>query len=470
MITNDEIRALLNDIESDRVERTTSTTNTDKFCEAVCAFANDLPNHRQPGYLFIGVNDDGEIQGADITDRFLQYLSDFRTSGNILPQPTLIVEKREFPEGAIAMVVVHPSNYPPVRYKGRTWIRIGPRKGYANEAEERLLIERRVAHATTFDARPCFDASLDDLLLDIFKNQYLTQAVNADELNADFRNVEEQLASLRLFDPINKKPTNAAVLLFGKNPERFLSGAYIQYVRFAGKDNSAEIAREFKFTGPLVRVLEKLDNFVETSIVNKKPVSVSALREVTVVDYPYLSIRELLMNAVMHREYETNTFVKFYEYNDRIEIINPGGLYGLARPENFPRVNDYRNPVIAEAMKILGYVNRFNRGIARVQTELRANKNNVEFNVNNITTFEVVVGIAPNVKVPINEPKLNLPTMQQKIVDLMTANNKVTISIISKELGISNVATSVHVNRLKKKGVIKRIGSKRYGEWQVVTD
>ena len=59
-MTIDEIRALLNDLESDRVERTISTTNTDKFGQAICAFANDLPDHRLPGYLFLGVNDDGE--------------------------------------------------------------------------------------------------------------------------------------------------------------------------------------------------------------------------------------------------------------------------------------------------------------------------------------------------------------------------------------------------------------------------
>ena len=55
----DEIRALLNDLENDRVERTISTTNTDKFGQAICAFANDLPNSRKKGYLLIGANDDG---------------------------------------------------------------------------------------------------------------------------------------------------------------------------------------------------------------------------------------------------------------------------------------------------------------------------------------------------------------------------------------------------------------------------
>jgi len=58
----EDIRALLNDLENDRVERTISTTNTDKFGQAICAFANDLPNHQQLGYLFLGVKDDGTVQ------------------------------------------------------------------------------------------------------------------------------------------------------------------------------------------------------------------------------------------------------------------------------------------------------------------------------------------------------------------------------------------------------------------------
>ena len=71
-MTKDEIRALLNDLESDNVERTISTTNTDKFGQAICAFANDLPDHRKPGYLFLGVKDDGTILGLDVTDDLLK--------------------------------------------------------------------------------------------------------------------------------------------------------------------------------------------------------------------------------------------------------------------------------------------------------------------------------------------------------------------------------------------------------------
>ena len=81
------------------------------------------------------------------------------------------------------------------------------------------------------------------------------------------------------------------------------------------------------------------------------------------------------MNAICHRDYQSNGPIQFYQYDDRIEIMNHGGLYGRANVQNFPNVNDYRNIVLAEAMKVLGFVNRHSRGVLRVQKELMANEN-----------------------------------------------------------------------------------------------
>ena len=101
------------------------------------------------------------------------------------------------------------------------------------------------------------------------------------------------------------------------------------------------------------------------------------------------------MNALMHRDYQGNAPVKFYQYRDRLEIVNHGGLYGRARPENFPNVSDYRNPVVAEAMRVLGYVNRYNRGIATLQRELAANGNGpARFSFRLLTAFEAVVSLS----------------------------------------------------------------------------
>jgi len=131
------------------------------------------------------------------------------------------------------------------------------------------------------------------------------------------------------------------------------------------------------------------------SVIKKKPVFVSILREEMVSNYPYQAIRELLLNACMHRDMQSNTPLRFYEFASHLEILNAGGLYGNARPENFPSVNDYRNPLVASAMKTLGYVNMFNRGVGQVQTDLKENGNQpAEFNVNLITAFKVDVKVS----------------------------------------------------------------------------
>lgn len=375
MIPNDEIRPLLTDLESDRVERTISTTNTDKFGQVICAFANDLPNNRKPGYLFLGVNDDGSIHQIDVTDELLKNVAAIRTDGNIQPQPSMVVEKISFPEGDIVAVEVQPHVFPPVRYKGRVWVRVGPRKGIASEADERMLMEKRNSNVLTFDATPYFNATLDDLDLNLFRYQYLPKTMPEEELINDKRDVKYQLSSLGFYDTRYDCPTNAGVLLFAKNLRRLFPGAYIQYVRYKGKTRAGEILMEHEFKENLCVSLQELDTFIKTTIINRRPIPVSALREESVIDYPYWATRELLMNAICHRDYSSNGPIQFYQYDDRIEILNHGGLYGRATIENFPNVNDYRNLVVAEAMKVLGFVNRQSRGVIRVKEDLERNEN-----------------------------------------------------------------------------------------------
>lgn len=100
----------------------------------------------------MGVADDGTVKGLNVTDELLKNVAAIRTDGNIQPQPTMVVEKITMEDGDIVMVKVEPSVFPPVRYKGRIWIRIGPRKGVANEEDERILMEKRRANVVSFDA------------------------------------------------------------------------------------------------------------------------------------------------------------------------------------------------------------------------------------------------------------------------------------------------------------------------------
>lgn len=391
-MTKEELSALLSTSESSRIERTTSTKDMDKFQEAICAFSNDMSGSREKGFLLIGVDDKGKIDGLKATDELMTRISGIRSSGNILPLPVMATEKVETEEGDVVVVSVTPSTSTPVRYHGRVFIRIGPRKDIASAEEERILAERSSAFLSTFDMNPCNEATLDDLDLDMVKRLYLPQAIEPETLESDTRSLTEQMASLRLYNKKHACPTVAAVVLFGKDPRHFIPGCYIQYVRFSGTTKAGEILNEKEFKGGLFAMLPRLEAFVQDSVVTSKPVEASLLRERTVSNYPGLALRELLMNACMHRTYESNTPIRFYQYDDRIEIMNAGGLYGEARPENFPNVNAYRNPVIAEAMKVMKYVNMFNRGISRVQEYLSANNSlPARFDVAKLTVFEVTI-------------------------------------------------------------------------------
>ena len=167
--------------------------------------------------------------------------------------------------------------------------------------------KRRTALQRTFDVRPCQGCTLDDLVLDLFSVTYLPAAVEREVIAENQRSIPEQMASLRFYDLADDCPTNAAVLLFAKDPRGWIAGSYVQFVRWAGTTMADDPISERAFSGDLVSVLREVDT--------------------------------------------------------------------LASPENFPRQTDYRNPVIAEAMATLGYVNHFGRGVIRAQEALRRNGN-----------------------------------------------------------------------------------------------
>jgi ATP-dependent DNA helicase RecG len=122
-----ELAALLHDLESKRVERKSSLGQKDKILKTLCAFANDLPGEGQLGIVFVGVEDDGRCSGLTVTDAVLKELSDLRSDGAILPFPMLRVEKRRLAGGEVAVITVTPSDSPPVRLRGRSHVRVGQR-------------------------------------------------------------------------------------------------------------------------------------------------------------------------------------------------------------------------------------------------------------------------------------------------------------------------------------------------------
>ena len=271
--------------------------------------------------------------------------------------------------------------------------------------------------------------------------------------------------------------------------------------------------------GQLSKILPELDIFIKTTIAKLRPRPVSALREEQVVDYPNWAIREFLMNAICHRDYSTNGPIQFYQYDDRIEIMNHGGLYGRANEQNFPNVNDYRNIVVAEAMKVLGFVNRHSRGVLRVQKDLKANENGeaiYDFGYQTAVMVreyksplgermitaaiangllmeddkqvsqkqsDLTISEGDNTQKPSNltenderksQNQTNLafsefPTMIVKnVYKAIKMNRKAKYSWLADNLGVSERTIQRAIDDLKKLGYISSEHSKFKGEWQLL--
>lgn len=397
-LTSGQLLQLLNDIESDRAERkeTFKGDVPKKARQAVCAFANDLSGHNQPGVLFIGAKDNGQPSHLAITDQLLLSLADMKTDGNILPLPVLSVEKRSLNGSDMAVVTVMPSDMPPVKYEGRIWIRTGPRRSIANAQEERILNEKRRYKNLPFDIYPVPIAKLTDLSRLIFENEYLPQAFAEDVLENNNRSYEERLSSCRMIvSPKETTPTVTGLLAIGKNPQDFLPGAYIQFLAINGTELADPVIDEAEIGGGLVEILRRTEEKLQAH--NRRTVDISSQPTHQIaMPYPQVALQQILYNAVLHRTYEgTNAPIRVYWFNDRIEINSPGGPYGNVTSENFgqPGVTDYRNPNIADVLKTFGFIQAFGRGIAVARRAMETNGNPpLEFETNQTAVVCVLRG------------------------------------------------------------------------------
>jgi ATP-dependent DNA helicase RecG len=375
MLSDDELRKLLQAGEADHVERTISVNDTQKFGEAICAFANDLPDRRSTGVLLIGVDDKGRCGNVEVTEAVLQLLMGFRTDGTILPPPLMTVRRHAVDGCSLAVVEVEPSENPPLKFRGRVCVRIGPRRGYATAEEERRLTEKRRWANLPFDQQGIPGASIADLDLLRFREEYLPALVHPDVIAANERPIEQQLQALSLLTP-EGQATALGLLTVGKDPRAWLPGAYVQFVRYPGTQIGEKVQDQKEIGGPLSELLRRLDEVINMNIA--VAADLGGPTEEVSQDYPTLALQELIRNAVIHRNYEgTASPVMINWYSDRVEVTNPGGPFGTVTAEAFgqPGLTDARNPGLASAAKALGFVQRFGSGIPRAQNALAANGN-----------------------------------------------------------------------------------------------
>ena len=252
--------------------------------------------------------------------------------------------------------------------------RVERKRSAADRSGIRRNLCARRGRDQPFDLRQGAAEKLDDLDLDFLRIHYLPSAIAPDVLLQNRRPLDRQLHSLRLLD--GGRPTWGALLAFGRDPQRWVPGAWVQFLRVDGASITDPIRDQKALTGRLDDVLRRLDELFTLNVSVRTEVA-GRPREVQQPDYPVAALQQLGWNAVMHRSYEgTHAPTRVYWYADRIEMTSPGGLYGRVTSENFGRgVTDYRNSLVAEIMHHLGFGQRFGLGVPLASEALRDNGN-----------------------------------------------------------------------------------------------
>jgi ATP-dependent DNA helicase RecG len=389
--------------ESERVEWKQSGDDTTKIAPAVCAMANDLGNTRRPGYVVVGVDDAGRVVGAlragKNADEEVRSLLD-RVFAKLLPKPSVNLEVVSRPEGEVWVLVVAPYvGGTVVHYDGKIYVRRGASTVCANDADRSRLEERRPLRLLPFDSRPLEVAAVDDLD-DGLRAQYLS--LRDDDPSADtFPPFDAWLKQRELGAYVEGvfRPNAAALLVYGREPQRFFPGARIEFVRYGGTEIDAPVASRKVIGGALPTQLLTLWEQIKAHNVDV-PVAPQGIQEAFRPAYPEEALREFARNLVQHRLYDgTNAPGRVEWYDDRIVFSNPGGPYGQASEGEFGAHSEYRNPTLTLHLFETGFVQRLGRGVRVARKHLEKNGNPPLQTENdgftNVTVFGLRVGGGP---------------------------------------------------------------------------
>jgi ATP-dependent DNA helicase RecG len=331
------------------------------------------------GTILLGITPrSARVQGVqdvpEVLDRVFQ--------AALLTDPTLVLPMPQTMEVEAHQVVqvTIPAGMPYVysldgRYLGRE-------RRYTNPLPARrlrqLLLERGIVH---FESRVPPGATLDDLDFDqisaytemlnlprsenrletLLRRGCLVPATNGE--NGEGRKAPAE-------EPHNGyMPTYAALLLFGKQPQRWLPNALVLAVRFEGNTFADQFVKQ-EIGGTLPQQLRRAEQFVRDEL--RSVVRLVGLAREETPEYPIEAVRELLVNALAHRDYNVQgDSVHLHVFANRLEVHSPGGLPGPVTLENLLEARFSRNPVMVQVLSDMGFIERLGYGLDRVVAAMK---------------------------------------------------------------------------------------------------
>ena len=355
--------------------------------KTIVAFANDY-SESGGGIIVIGIdpNTHSIIDLSEDTDKIMQRISGLCRDGNITPTLAPQIYPLNIDSKTIIIIEIKCSERRPHRANNMCYIRLGSTTRRASPDEEFELI-RRTGHYP-YDLLPVRDATIKDLNFTKFEYDFLSKRVSPEMLLDNGRSIVEWAEHLKflLREGDELRPTVAAILLFGKDPQYFFSHTSIDFIRFDGNDPSYTIINRKEIRGTIDELIRKAVEIIEISMLRSYQFSDTSPAHTNIWEYPLRAAREAIINAVIHRDYEiTSISITIKMFNNRLEIFNPGGLYGLVTKENFGTgSNDYRNKTLANNLAFFDFIERAGTGISLIRRLMKENGSQEPiFDINN---------------------------------------------------------------------------------------
>ena len=471
------IEELRNKVEVQIMDRKSVRIDPKDLARTIIAFAN-----ADGGWLAIGIEDNGDITGVDNYDK---QINEILLAPINLCIPSVIVET-EFiehldykgnPNHVLVMRVHQNSKKVVTNTADEAFIRIGD-KSKKLDFNDRLQLTYAKGERYYEDA-PIVNATLDDIDFD-FVDEYIKK-IGYHKSSLEYLKENNDF----IFNFNGKEViSSACILLFGKNPQRFFPRARVRFVKFDGIEalpgREMNVIKDEIFNGKILDMVNNSINYFKTQIKEHTFLGDDGLFK-TVSEYPEFCWKEIIVNAIGHRDYGIKgTDIQIKMFDDHVTVESPGIFAGTVKDTNLRNNHFSRNPKIMEFLKVYNFVQEFGEGVDRMYKEMEsANLPEPEYkqrdsmiyatlknkNYGNINTNDKYK-ITDNVT-EVTDNVTEVTKLQKDIISLIKNNPSITNADIAKELNTARETITRNISKLKSLGILERVGSDRKGSWVI---
>jgi len=446
-----DLKKLILPGESETLEFKASLRLKDEIGESVSSFSNS-----KGGIVLIGVSDKREIKGVQIGQKTVMDLAEYikrNTDPRIFPE----IKTSKIDNKSVIAIQVGPADEKPVFFKSYAYKRVGDTNQRISSSEIRRLAKESTKKVY-WDEQICEEAALEDI--DEEKIQwFMRKAREERNLEVELKiSVEEILQKLDLLK--ENKPTNAAILMFGKRPQRDFIQSEVRCARFKGT-KAIKPFIDMKVIGGSVYVqIDQAEKFVLFNIRKAAWVEPGKIERQEKWEYPLDAVREAITNAIAHRDYNSSANVHISIFDDRIEVWNPGKLPPSLTPDDLKREHKSipANPLLANLLFLMKYIERWGTGTSDIVKQC------IEHGLPEPVFEEVAGGFAVilrKFRISENLESIELNERQKKVIEYLKVHKDITRKIYVEINNISPRQANKDLNDLLKKKLIRKQGKGR---------